>query len=62
MVQIDPVNEINTMNKPSTLKAVFNAASSMFKDKSVISVVILASFGFVKVYRNGMIIHADDLD
>jgi hypothetical protein len=50
------------MNKPSTLKAVFNAASSMFKDKSVISVVMLASFGFVKVYRNGMIIHTDDLD
>ena len=48
------------MNKPSTLKQVFAAAAPMFKNKDVISVQILSTFGFIRVYRNGAMFHCDE--
>jgi hypothetical protein len=62
MVQIDPVNEINTMKNPSNLKEILAAAAPMFKDKAVVSVIIEATFGMVEVYRSGAIFHVGSED
>jgi hypothetical protein len=41
--------------KPTTLFEIRNAAKSMFSDPAVISVNIIASFGEVTVYRDGVV-------
>jgi len=45
----------NTNMKPTTLLEIRNAAKSMFSDPAVISVNIIASFGEVTVYRDGVV-------
>ena len=44
------------MNKPSTLNQIRNIAEFMFNDKAIESIDIDASFGMVRVYRDGRIV------
>jgi hypothetical protein len=49
-------NQNQAMNKPSTLDQIRNIAEFMFNDKAIESIDIDASFGMVRVYRDGRIV------